>query len=240
MLKKKSRIIACLMAAMMVFCAFTGCGNTVDPDSDVENATIDTPETSEEGTKEGSNEDDLTLGLSNGDQYVSRADYTLLGDYYYVESYRIETSDGVMTELGLDMYLTYDEENGYSDPDGVLAIYYGDDGNITSYEAYIGLSPVRATVNYQVGTDCSYFTCICMDEDSVMTQVIWDNYVYNSETGVATYYTGIETYYEGGSTERNYEEQYTVAEDGTLTLSKTITKEYDEEGNQTVNDTAEY
>ncbi|MCD7804624.1 MAG: hypothetical protein LUH03_05645 [Oscillospiraceae bacterium] len=244
MLKNKNlRMFACLLTALMVLFAFSGCGDnsTTDGETDADNATIDTPETSEEGTKAGSG-DDLSLGLSDGDTYLSRDDYTLLGDYYYTESYHVENEDsGAVSEIGLDMYLSYDEENGYSDADGVLAVYYDEEtGDLTGYEAYVGIYPIRATVNYQVAANSSYFTCVCLDSDSNVTKVIWDNYVENTDTGVKTYYTGYQTYYSDGSTESTYEEQYTISDDGTLSLTQTTTKEYDEDGNVTTDETVEY
>ncbi len=217
------RILLCLLTAIMVLFAFSGCGDTNTDEQEEETSVV-------AGTKSGSGE--MSLGLGDGDTYVSREDYTLLGDYYYLESYRVETEDGVMTELGLDMYLTYDEENGYSGGDGVLVIYYDEDGNITSYEAYVGTNPIRATVTYRTGTDSSYYTCTCWSEDSIRTELIWENYVTDSETGTVTYYTGSQTYYSTGATESVHEEQYTVSSDGTLTLTQTIAEEYDEDGNE--------
>ncbi len=228
---KKLRMFLCILTALMVLFAFSGC---VDNSSDQDEEDILT----ESGTKSGSG--DMSLGLGNGDTYISRVDYTLLGDYYYLESYRVETEDGVMTELGLDMYLTCDEDGNYSDGDGVLAVYYDEDGNITSYEAYVGVEPVRATVSYKVGTNSSYYTCMCWSSDSIPTDLIWENCVTNSETGVTTYYTGTQSYYSTGATATVYEEQYTVSDDGILTLTQTTTKEYDEDGNVTTDETVEY
>lgn len=220
----------------MVLFAFTGCGDssTDDEKTDADNAVIDTPETSEEGTKSGAS--DMSLGLGNGDTYISRVDYTLLGDYYYTESYHIENEDsGDMTELGLDMYLTYDEENGYSNPDGVLAIYYDEEtGEITGYEAYIGISPIRATVSYQVAINSTYYTCVCYDSSGIVTDVYWDNTVTYTETGETVYYTGHETYYSTGITERTYEERYNIGDDGVLAIYEIMTKEYDEDGSLTL------
>ncbi|MCD7823405.1 MAG: hypothetical protein LUG86_05235 [Oscillospiraceae bacterium] len=234
---KKIRTLFCLLTALGVLFAFSGCGDSSKTNSDTTTSSSGSSETVESGTKSGAS--DITLGLGDGDTYISREDYTLLGDYYYFESYRIETEDGVLTELGLDMYLNYDEENSYTDADGVLAIYY-EDGVMTGYEAYVGINPIRQTVSYQVATDSTYYTCICLDSDGNITEVVWENYVYNSETGVTTYYTGSETYYESAATERSYQEEYTVSDDGILTLSKTTTKEYDEDGNVTTNETVEY
>ncbi len=244
------RTLLCLLTATAVLFAFSGCGDSSDDNSGDDTVIIDntTDEDSDEDSDSESESeekvaspDDLALNLGNGDTFLSRDDYTLLGNYYYVESYRVETEEGgVMTELGIDMYLNYDEDSGYSNADGVLAIYYDEDGNITGYEAYVGLNPVRQTVNYQVGTDCSYFTAITMDSDGVMTGVLWDNTVTNAETGITTYYSGIETYYENGVIERSYEEQYIVGDDGILTISQTTTKEYDEDGNIVTDETVEY
>ncbi len=236
---KKFRMLCCLLTAVAVLFAFSGCGDATDEDGDKVTSSSDTTEAVESGTKEGA-EDDLSLNLDNGDAYVSREDYTLLGDYYYFESYRIETSDGVITELGLDMYLEYDEENGYSGVDGVLAIYYDDEGVMTSYEAYVGVNPVRQMVSYQTSAESSYFSITSLDSDGNMTGVSWENCVYDSSTGVTTYYTGSETYYEDGSVESVCENQFTVSDDGILTITQTTTKEYDEDGNVTTDETAEY
>ncbi|MCD8007077.1 MAG: hypothetical protein LUF29_08980 [Oscillospiraceae bacterium] len=232
---KKLRILFCLMTAVMVLFAFSGCGDnsTTDEESNIDNVQIDTPETSEEGTKSGST--GWSLGLSDGDTYLSRADYYLLGDYYYTESYRVENEDtGVVTELGLDMYLTYGEEDGYSDPDGVLAIYYDDDGGeMTGYEAYIGISYIRAIISYKITDNATYYTCVCLDSSGAVTGTVWDNTFTDSETGVITYSTGSETYYSNGGTESIVEDQFTINDDGTLTLTQSTAKEYDEEGNLT-------
>ncbi len=242
------RTFLCLLTALMVLFAFSGCGDTSDnekTDSSSDTSTTDSSGSSTDSsssgvTKSGSG-DDLSLGLGNGDTYVSREDYTLLGDYYYVEAYRIETSDGDMTELGIDFYLTYSDEDGYTDADGVLAVYYdAETGEVTSYEAYVGTNPVRAMVTYRVGTNATYFTCTCFDDNYVMTGSIWDNYILDEETGVATYYAGKETYSESGVLESMREERYTVSDDGTLTIYEVETKEYDEDGNLTLDETVEY
>lgn len=250
MLKSKNsavlRTLFCLLTAVAVLFAFSGCGDSSDDNSGddtviIDNTTDDDSDDESESEEKVASPDDLALNLGNGDTFLSRDDYTLLGSYYYVESYRVETEEGgVMTELGVDMYLDYDEDSGYSNADGVLVVYYDEEGNITGYEAYVGLNPVRQTVNYQVGIDSSYFTAITMDSEGVMTGVLWDNTVTNTETGVTTYYTGIETYYESGSIERSYEEQYTVSDDGILTISQTTTKEYDEDGNIVTDETVTY
>ncbi len=236
--RKLLRILLCLMTAVMVLFAFSGCGDSTADEEDGESVSSSDETPTESETKSGAY--DVTLGLSDGDTYVSRDDYYLLGDYFYTESYRIETTDGIVTELGLDMYLSYDEDDGYSDPDGVLAVYYDEEGVMTGYEAYVGLNPVRQMVSYQIGTASSYYTSMCLDSDGNTTEAVWENYVYYSDTGVTNYYTGSETYYEDGSTERSYQEEYIVSDDGTLTLSKTTTKEYDEDGNVTTDETVEY
>ena len=237
---KKFRMLLCLLTALMVLFAFSGCGDN-DDENDADTSSSDSEsETVESGTRSGSG-DDLSLGLETGDTSVSRDDYTLLGDYFYTESYRVETEDGsAVTELGFDMYLTYDEDSGYSSADGVLAVYYDDDGNFTGYEAYIGINPIRYTISYQVATNSTYFTALALDSSGAITGVLWDNTVTDTETGVTTYYTGSETYYDSGATERTYEEQYIVGDDGILTISQTTTKEYDEDGNTTTDETVTY
>lgn len=231
------------MTALMVLFAFSGCGDTSDEktDSSSDTSTADSTDSSSSGVTKSGSGDDLSLGLSNGDTYVSREDYTLLGDYYYVETYRIETSDGDMTELGIDFYLTYSDEDGYTDADGVLAVYYdAETGEVTSYEAYVGTNPVRAMVNYRVGTNATYFTCTCFDGNYVISESIWDNYILDEEAGTATYYTGKEVYNESGSIESMREERYTVSDDGTLALYEVEVKEYDEDGNLTLSETESY
>ena len=126
-----------------------------------------------------------------------------------------------------NFYVCTDEE--MTKAVGTLSASYGEDEELTGYEAVIGVLAVEKLITYRVVDNGSFYSEINFGDGTVTESSSWKNIVIDSETGETITYKGTQSYYSDGSEHKFREEKY-VSADGGEYLESVTEREYDESG----------
>ena len=126
-----------------------------------------------------------------------------------------------------NFYVCTDEE--LTKAVGTLTASYGEDEELTGYEAVIGVLAVEKMITYSVVDSGSFYSEISFSDEGVTESSSWNNVVADTETGETVTYKGTQSYYSDGS-EHEYREEKYVSADGVEYLESVTEREYDESG----------
>ena len=127
-----------------------------------------------------------------------------------------------------NFYVCTDEE--MTKAVGTLTASYGENEELTGYEAVIGVIAVEKLVTYSVVDGVSsFYSEINFSAEGITESSSWKNIVIDSDAGETATYIGTQSYYSDGS-EHVYREEKYVSADGGEYLESVTEREYDESG----------